>query len=608
MYPNRIACVLLITSLLMSLSQVTWGENLAITKVAEGWHPWYELATDPEDSRTLLVCGSKWDFGQNTLSGFVYRSADGGKEWHEVFQDKHSPWVSEQSCAFGPHHRAYFLSEASAVYTGEPNHRLGTSRLFVSDNGGETWTQPLQMGWADWSTSAVSAADGELITFYQHSGVSGEGTSGSTIGVLVFEPGGKQVSGPYFNQEMRLKNYRGVYPFHAVSLNDGTVGALYYGRKGEAAGRSVGLGFARVVDRPFRKLTVTQLAEFREKEGCSGGFGDIDLAYDRKSDTLAAVYLGAVRGDCGVVLATSTDGGSNWTTKLLVKRELLKEGFVRPSIAFGGAGEIGLLWLTATGKWWFGTSKDGRWTERPLTLWDAPSKRRPSEDSLWTVLGDEDSGKFPRGGNPPGIDITVRSLVGRIWRSEGLVASVDGFYAVGLGVGEKGQELYGVRIDPSLIEEGFRGQTAEERGSQDVSARVKMIFGGSQSFDPATGILGVDLRILNSGDTPLWVPIRVVAQQVDSSPCKVTVLNSDNAVTGSGAAWDVSGSVTGDRIPGQTAMFNAIRLQFRVDVSNCSSPPSRLLNLRMRVFARTSPSNTDVALDERAATRKMAVN
>jgi hypothetical protein len=605
MHPNRIASVLLITGLLTSLSQVSWGENLSITKVADGWHPWYELATDPEDSGTLLVCGSKWDSGQNTLSGFVYRSADGGKEWHEVLQDKHSPWVSEQSCAFGSHHRAYFFSEASAVYAGEPNHRLGTSRLFVSDNGGETWTQHLQMGWADWSTSAVSAADGELITFYQHSDVSAEGTSGSTIGALVFDPDGNQVRGPYLSEELRSKNYRGVYPFHAVSLNDGTVGALYYGRNGDPAGRSVDLGFAHLVGQPFRKLTVTQLAEFREKDGCSGGFGDIDLAYDRKSGTVAAVYLGAVKHDCGIVLATSTDGGSNWTTKLLAKRELFQERVVRPSIAFGRAGEIGLLWLTATGEWRFGTSKDARWNERPLTLWDAPSKRRPSEDSLWTVWGDRDSGSL---GGPPGIDITVRSLVGRIWRSEGLVASADGFYAVGLGVGEKGQELYGVRIDPASGEGEFRTHSVEEGGSQDVTTRVKMIFGGSQSFDPTTGILGVDLRILNSGDTPLWVPIRVVAQQVDASPCKVTVLNSDNAVTGSGAAWDVSGSVTGDRIPGQTAMFNAVRLQFRVDVSNCSSPPSRLLNLRIRVFARTSPSNTNAALDDRATTKETAVN
>src|SRR5262249_25547799 len=156
----------------------------------------------------------------------------GGREWHQVLEDKHSPWVSEQSCAFGPNHRAYFISEASFVNQGEPNHHLGTTRLFVSEDGGDHWSETLRTGWADWSTSAVSSISGNLITFYQHSGdLDVDRTHASAVAALVFDADGKAVSGPYLSQDLQVGSYQGVYPFHAVSLDDGTVGALYFARR-----------------------------------------------------------------------------------------------------------------------------------------------------------------------------------------------------------------------------------------------------------------------------------------------------------------------------------------------------------------------------------------
>lgn len=88
------------------------AQVLSSRVVARGWHPWYEVKADPEDPRRLMVCGSKWNAKRNALYGFVYVSTDAGANWQGTLEDDATPWVSEQSCTFGPQHVAYFVSGA----------------------------------------------------------------------------------------------------------------------------------------------------------------------------------------------------------------------------------------------------------------------------------------------------------------------------------------------------------------------------------------------------------------------------------------------------------------------------------------------------------------
>ncbi len=43
--------------------------------VADGWHPWYEIKVDPENTRNLIICGTRWNSEANAPLGFVYASA-----------------------------------------------------------------------------------------------------------------------------------------------------------------------------------------------------------------------------------------------------------------------------------------------------------------------------------------------------------------------------------------------------------------------------------------------------------------------------------------------------------------------------------------------------
>src|SRR5260370_4068740 len=202
------------------------------TTIAGGWHPWYEIKSDPADESALIACGMEWDSGRNAFQTFVYSSTDEGINWTLAMLDRSSLWVSETSCAFGPNHMAYLISEASNVVDGSTQHYRGTGRLFVSSDSGQHWKETLQTGWTDYSTSAVSARTGKLYTFYQERPVPDRGGNLiSSVGMLVFPADGTSVSGPYTIPELVRLGFQGLYPSNALPLKDGSVVSLFLGTR-----------------------------------------------------------------------------------------------------------------------------------------------------------------------------------------------------------------------------------------------------------------------------------------------------------------------------------------------------------------------------------------
>jgi hypothetical protein len=89
--------------------------DTAITPPPGAHLNWYEMKADPENAQNLIVCGAMRDAKENAYVGVLYYSHDGGENWKVGLEDRNSSWVSEQSCAFGSRHHAYFISEASNV-------------------------------------------------------------------------------------------------------------------------------------------------------------------------------------------------------------------------------------------------------------------------------------------------------------------------------------------------------------------------------------------------------------------------------------------------------------------------------------------------------------
>jgi hypothetical protein len=563
--------------------------------VAGGWHPWYQLKADPEDASNLIICGTRRDVRENAFLGFVYASSDGGRTWSRALEDRNSAWVTEQSCAFGSGHKAYFVSEAANVIDGEPQ-RQGTTRLFVSSDAGQHWTETLHTGWADWSSSAVSRVTGNLLTFFNYADTGDQTKNwGSSIGLIVFSPDGKGVSGPFADRRMKKLAYHIATPSDALALSDGTVIALYMGTKDAPSGQVMDLGVVRVEPSPSPSPTFSVIASSdpQSKKGC---LHDHSFAYDEERKRLFAVYGEDIGNACRLMLTTSLDGGKTWSRGVPVTLPQGENGkwWFFPSIAVGADGNLGLLWThiarggPASGKWFFSTVAASGLAEPPVELYAERWTTGVINDALWSQFYEPGSYQPESDSLAPTVALQIRTVAGRVWRSsESLLASGNRLHAVFLVLEKDHDELFSVLLRSSTGEAKTKDPSPSPSSPDvDVTNQVKLLYGGPQSFDNKTGILSLGVRLANRGDTPILTPIRLQVKTVGSKVGKVTILNADNGLDGPGAIWDLSQSVAGDQIlPDATTHFT-FTLLFHIDLEDHGSDYGLdLLDLSAKVLA-----------------------
>jgi len=549
--------------------------------VANGWHPWYEVKSDPDDVNSLIVCGSAWDAAQNSLFGFVYSSSDAGRTWGKALEDRNSLWVTEQSCAFGPRHTAYFISEASKVIDGKTHHDQGITRLFVSADGGRHWKETVQTAWADFSTSAADPASGSLFTFFNYGDTADRAQAhqwGSSVGVLVFSPDGTRVSGPFTDPVMKTRGYHGNYPSESLALGDAIVVALYTGTRDTAEGPVMDLGMMRVEASGSPSPTSSVIASSvpASRRGC---LGDHALAYDRSRDRLAVVYQEDDGDTCRAMLTTSIDGGRVWTGGLPITG-LRGETFnmAEVSAVAGSNGSFVLLW-SAEGRWFISSLKETALAGPPLDLHGSHASRGVLDDALMTT--------FPTGGPDlvPATTLRVRTYAGEVWRGRSLTSSGKRLYAV-VPVVESGSEKLDV-IAFSTEAVSLDAMRASEPGrpDRDVSGQVSLLY-GSQNFDTKTGMLTLGVRLANRSDRNLAGPIRLEVTRIGSGIGKIDILNADNHLSGAGAIWDLSRCLVGDQLPTGATTLTTCTLRFHVEVEPIRlGSTSDLLSLTGRIFA-----------------------
>lgn len=586
-FMNKVALVVATNSILAaSYAHAQKVQIEANVAVGTGWHPWYEVKTDPDNELNLILCGSRWDANRNALYSFVYASTDGGKTWQVALEDRSSAWVGETSCAIGPRHVAYFVSEASKVIDGVPHHHLGTTRVFVSTDGGRQWAEASRTAWADYSTSAVNAINGNLFTFYNNSGTYDVGRNwGSTIGLLKFSPDGKIVSGPFLDPAMKELNYLGVFPSHAVALRDGTVIALFFGARDTPNGKVYDLGMERAGLSPSSLPALSIIASTKKCLNLDG----YSLTYDALRGNLLVAYSEEAEGACRLILAASHDAGRTWVKKILAgSLGTLRNGINHVSMAWRQNNTLGLLWEDS-GNWRFAIVKDSAAVEPPIELVSRGNNVAISNDSLMTVVSEP--GAVQRQGSNPGVTVglNVRAMTGVVWRSSGLIASRNAFYAFSPNVVLGGEGLCLTILSSAGESTPAANQPGiQDSSDEDVTRRIVLLYGRAQSFDRATGMLSIELRLGNRGDTPIRLPIRLEVKQISSQAGKLSVLNADNGLSGPGAMWDLSSIVAGDQIPPGATTYNTFCLLFHIDVTDGSIPTYDLLDAAVSVLAKRS--------------------
>jgi hypothetical protein len=558
--------------------------------VDEGWHPWYEIKEDPESRERLIICGTKWDAPHNAPYGFIIASSDGGATWRTTLEDRSSSWVTEHSCAFGPNHRAYFISEASKVLDGRPRHELGTTRLYVSTDSGELWTETAKTEWADYSTSAVSSASGKLYTFFNAMASEREPKRGGHIGLVVFSPDGEHVAGPFFDSALEFRDLESLYPSDAVALKDGMVVALYFRARPRANGVEVELGSVRADAANEPSLDRTTIFERIIAKDCLG-FGEGSLAYDAERNRLYVAYTDGCT-QTRLMLTSSDDGGTTWAESLEVgDADATGRRMAHPTLVVGTKGVLALLWEDGrrSGRWLFTRIKNQRFVQPATELSTPPEILQVSNDALkfWTYQpGERQSRDFDiKFGSSTTVHVSDEA--NELWRGHGLVTAGEQILAVWPSLGN-GMRLRSALLDPlKTASSGGGAMDSRELLETDVTDHTVILYGGTQHYDNASATLNVCLTLGNRGQRAIKTPIRLEATDVGSPLGTVSILDSNNGIDGLGAIWDVSGSVAGGQIPpgGDSKPFC---LLFRV--RNCrrhsaSGGEDDLVTLRLKVLA-----------------------
>ncbi len=563
------------------------------------WYPWYEIAADPTNPNRLIVCGHRWVARDNAMYGFLYSTSDGGKTWGTAVEDKNSAWVSEQSCAFGVNGQAYFVSAASKVIDGMPHHDMGTTRILVSSDAGDTWAEATKTGWADYSISVVETLSGpdqnRLYTFYNGTHEAGgeakrAGARVSDLSLITFKYGEKQVKGPIVNHNMDNHVY---FPKKVFLLKDGSLLALYL--SGVRADKNLDgiIGAARVNTKSLTLSDPVLVIRAPMQSGNIPGCGapNFAAAYDSSDDRVYVAYHTFENQQCRFMLTASTDGGTTWSKGEEIPEPLtMGHRYYSPAMAVNANGTLGLLWRDGLTSdcWYFSASSD-----RGTSFLPAQSLSRCSSNQILPVT--ESNAFLSMLGVVPSdhLDLGLQIVDKRnyIIRNIGsLAATSDGvFHPVWIEFGNGEGQLRTATVTVGAPgQQQFPHLFLQEKDASDISEEVALLYGGDQHYDVSSGTLAETIVLKNKSKQPIKGPLLLKAITLNSTLGKLEIANASNGGSGPGAIWDLSKTLpNGVLEPGATT--EPYSLVFRIPSDAAPLWETEVVSMRLTVLAAAAP-------------------
>ena len=586
-----------------------------------GQHSWYEIHADPDSARNMIICGTKWDPKDNAPYGFVYYSPDGGQTWTQVLQDQSSKFVTEQSCAYGVHGVAYFVSDASKVIDDFPHHDLGTTRIYTSRDFGRTWTVGIETAWTDFSTSVVDTMPGpnqnRLYVFFggpasfrnsvaQEAKAEAEldaikqGSVGTRVGMISYKVGDTEAKGPFSSVEMGKEKNQGAYPSPAFLLKDGSILTFYNAKhtNDKPSYRFTTETIRTNADRSALESPV-KIEEVVDVVGSESFDEGCDLflnaagTYDPVHDKLYYVYPEFQNKACHLFLTTSTDAGSTWSKArpIVSPDETPATTYTNPTIAINRDGALAVMWQRRlwSGCWMFAISEDGGLSlslAKQLGTCVAKDRKSTPLSSAYlsTAIFQADS-IHKEGFKAGSARIILRNKRNEVWRNVAIGVSPDGtFHPVWIDAGKGDGEIRTAAIHTTTAAALIAAATT---GLSDVTSKVAVLYGGDQHYDAQSGIITVDVVIRNKAAESIRGPFKLVVPSLYKVYGYADIANADNKATAGGAVWDISSCISGAMLAsGSTSRPFPLRFHYRPNLEEESPLMGEdFLDFNIKVFA-----------------------
>jgi hypothetical protein len=533
------------------LRSIVVGPRTPVSPASVGYHGEVVVSADPGSPGNIIVCGFRAD--QRTgaaYEGYVYQSSDGGKTWQEVLVDATSQWVSEESCAFGPSHLAYFATGVMDTSHGPP--QFGHMRLYRSSDGGRSW-QTIQIDrFMDYMSLAVDATQSlQRGTLYIFANILDNGTDDKLIDKIPFLgtrhelPGLKfSVTSGNFNLGETGVKFPARYPSDSAVLNDGTALAIFLGDR-EVPDRETGkkttvfsvqLGISRDGGKTLDKTSVYESIIPPVPTGLAVNrvTGEIDVCWTPRYGQ---------SDESNLMLGTSRDNGQTWTVKSVKspQGDALDVRVGSASLAIGEDGVLGFMWYGKNGtRAYFGVSVDGGDSIATVIQLTPDSSVDPTRDA--SLTDDRRLFVFPPAWNTLSNTFEPLKILGLGPNVSGvpfgnaLVADGRGaFHAVWNEVANGPTNLWTRTISLQLPGRPTKMPTLD--GLSEISDKVVTHISNVR-YDHLENLVAFDLTVTNKSQAAIAGPI-VVGEAYPMGHLDSAAANADNTADSGSALWEL---------------------------------------------------------------------
>jgi len=522
--------------------------------------PHYEmtLAADPRDGRHLLGMSITRAGRERGSACRAFASFDGGWTWSTSdLPGQLDRGGIDPQVAFDAEGTAYAVVLGGAA-TPAANGRRDALLVFRSSDGGRSWSEPVAVGTGETHDAPGLEVDTTGGPFHGRIYIStnyGEETLRN--GLLRSADGGRTFAGPVelpgggegvlCMNEPLLVLRDGTLLSPLTCIDDVPASYAVTGRRTQRLGvttsRDGGVTFSPLAWTGVRmeedQASLWEIHAFRFA---------LDRGSPRFRDRLYAVWGDYREGAPRIWIATSADGGKSWTEGHPVDPQApngTRQGM--PAIAVDTDGIVGVLWFdtryaSATGyDAVFSASLDGGATFLPPV-------RVSSASTPYDGAGNSDA--VPN--SVPGKESTRMfvSIVGNRWPQGGdyigLAASGGAFHPFWPDGRSGTFQIRSARVEVATTPDPLAAPPADLAEAR-LEGKVEIVFEPG-SYDPATHLATLPVRLRNVSDAPVWGPARLTVKAIRPSAfyyrrtrdLPLEIVGAANGEKGVGATLDFS--------------------------------------------------------------------